>query len=77
MMNKSKSPALRLVKYLFILPVCLLLVTSNSVYANQKLSTQSLEEAVLPESPPEKVVEEIFVAVENKPEFPGGSQAMM
>ena len=33
MMNKSKSPALRLVKYLAILPVCFLLVTTNSVYA--------------------------------------------
>lgn len=76
-MNKSKSPALRLVKYLFILPVCLLLVTLNSVYANQKLSSHLLEEGVLPEPPPEKVLEEIFVAVENKPEFPGGSQAMM
>ena len=77
MMNKSKSPALRLVKYLFILPVCLLLVTSNSVYANQKPSSHTLEEGVLPEPPPEKVMDEVFVAVENKPEFPGGSQAMM
>ncbi len=35
MMNKTKSPALRVAKYLIALPLLFLLVVSNSVYAGQ------------------------------------------
>lgn len=93
MMNKAKSPALRLAGYLLIAPLFFLFVTANSIYAAQnedktatvQYADESLQELSqpqarydnLPEPPPEKVKDEIFVVVENQPEFPGGTDAMM
>lgn len=70
MMNQSKSPASRVVKYLSVLPLFFLLITANSVYGAQ-------DDQFLPEPPPEKVLDEVFVAVEKQPEFPGGEKALM
>ena len=94
MMNKTKSPALRLMKYFAILPVCFLLVTTNSVYAGHDEEATAASETSDPatgltsvssvepvsDPPPVKkgaVTEEIFVVVEEQPEFPGGTEAMM
>ena len=94
MMNKSKSPALRLVKYLAILPVCFLLVTTNSVYAGHDDEATAARETGNPASeltsgysvkpvsapPPvkkEAAIEEIFVVVEEQPQFLGGNEAML
>lgn len=35
MMNKTKSPMVKLAKYIASLPLALLLITANSVYAQQ------------------------------------------
>lgn len=44
MMNKTKSPTLKLVKYFAVLPVCFLLVTTNSVYAGHDEETETTSE---------------------------------
>ncbi|MBK5195169.1 MAG: TonB family protein [Proteiniphilum sp.] len=110
MMNQSKSPAYRLGRYLLVLPLVLLFLTANSLYAVQRepaeekaqmldpavvestqeqvqLSTDNttspesqqtgVQEQGLQEPPPEKKTEDIFVVVENQPEFPKGNEAMM
>ncbi len=52
MMNKTKSPARKLAKYLAFLPMALLLITANSVYAQDKKGNDILIEAdKLPEFP--------------------------
>lgn len=82
MMNTNKSPARKLAKYLTILPLVFLLVTINSC-TNKKTQdeTQIQDETVVKTdsvpvsaSQPE---EEVFVVVEDQPEFPGGQKAMM
>lgn len=67
MMNKTKTPAPQLVKYVLIVPVFFLFVMANSMYAAQN------------EPPPQKKgeAEELFIVAENQPEYPGGSDAMM
>lgn len=79
MMNKTKSPALKLVKYILILPLFFLFVTVNSIYAAQN-EDKTVAVHDLPEPPPEKketAIDEFFVVVEEQPEFPGGTEAMM
>lgn len=75
MMNKTKSPASRAVKYLAVLPLLFLLIAANSVYgANHDQSDpppQKLKDGVL------KLEDGVFVQVDNVPEFPGGPAAMM
>jgi TonB family protein len=99
MMNQSKSPANRLGRYLLILPLALLFVTGNSMYAAQRGADEQREQ-ILPSGeenmqelaqspaevdnlrnpPPQKkkklANDEIFVVVENQPEFPGGDEAL-
>lgn len=93
MMNKAKSPTLTLAKYFLMVPLFFVFVTANSIYAAQnedkattvqyvdgslqEFSQPRAEYGNLPEPPPEKVEGEVFVVVENQPEFPGGSKAMM
>lgn len=43
----------------------------------QEVSQPGIAAVNLPKPPPEEPVNEIFVVVENQPEFPGGEQAMM
>lgn len=79
MMNKTKSPALKLAKYILILPLFFLFVTANSIYAAQN-EDKTVAVHDLPEPPPEKKeveLDEVFVVVEEQPEFPGGNSAMM
>ena len=72
MMNKTRTSSLKLAKYLLMLPLFLILIAANSSYAGEK-------EKSLQEPPPVKkeATEEIFVVVEQQPEFPGGLDAMM
>ena len=88
MMNKTKSPARKLAKYMLIIPMSLALVVANSCTGKDKKSEETPVEntpeiAVIPDSIPvdyrydEKADEEVFVVVENQPEFPGGTKAMM
>ena len=87
MMNKTKSPARKLAKYLTVLPLALLLITLNSCLSKEKKTDESATtETVtsLPETPaasPEVTAEEekdeVFVVVEEQPLFPGGNSAMM
>lgn len=91
MMNKTKSPTLKLMKYLLILPLAFILILANSCVNQDKkegrdVATES--SAAVPGSAdtldiiPEEVdmIEdnsEVFVVVEKQPEFPGGNAAMM
>lgn len=90
MMNKTRSSTPKLAKYLLILPVTLLLIAANSVYAAQQetvtgetvaMPAITSDEEIFSQDPPpvrkEGAGEEIFVVVENQPEFPGGQEAMM
>lgn len=72
MMNKTRSSSLKLAKYLTILPIFFILIAANSSYAGEK--NQSLQE---PPPVKKEVTEEIFVVVEEQPEYPGGQEAMM
>lgn len=79
MMNKAKSPTLTLAKYFLIIPLFFLFITANSVYAAQN-EDKTVAAHDLPEPPPGKKqadIDEFFVVVEEPPEFPGGSEAMM
>ena len=81
MMNKTKSPASRVVKYLVVLPFFFLLITANSVYGGNHGDQTDVSIAqdgqFLPEPPPLKVTDEVFGEVENLPEYPGGNSAMI
>lgn len=86
MMNQTKTPALKSVKYLAVFPLALLLITLNSCLSKEKKSDESTTtETVgsLPETPaasPEAATEEkeeVFVVVEEQPLYPGGNSAMM
>ncbi|WP_238867666.1 MULTISPECIES: M56 family metallopeptidase [Proteiniphilum] len=66
MMNKTKSPMVKLAKYIASLPLALLLITANSVYAQQAEPQKRIS-----------ATDEVFVVVEIQPEFPGGTEAMM
>ncbi|MDR2816838.1 MAG: M56 family metallopeptidase, partial [Proteiniphilum sp.] len=79
MMNKTKSPALKLVKYVLMLPLFFLFIAANSIYAAQN-EAKTAAAHNLPEPPPEKKVaetDEVFILVDVLPEFPGGTEAMM
>lgn len=90
MMNKTKSPPLKLAKYLLIFPLAFLLVFANSC-ANRDKKSGGDEAAemtapgstempgIIPEEPDTPIVDnsEIFVVVEEQPTFPGGNAAMM
>ena len=72
MMNKTKSSSLKLAKYLLMLPMFFILIAANSVFAGEN-------EQNVNEPPPVKkeATEDIFVVVEQQPEFQGGVEAMM
>src|SRR5690554_5942980 len=72
MMNKTRSSTLKLAKYLLMLPVFFILIAVNSSYAGEK--NQNMQE---PPPVKKEVTEDIFVVVEEQPEFPGGLDAMM
>ena len=78
MMNKTKTPALQLVKYVLVVPIFFLFVMANSMYAAQN-GGKSEAGNNLSELPPQKKgeVEELFIVAESQPEFPGGESAMM
>ena len=78
MMNKNKSPMRKLAKYLSVLPLALLLITANSVYAQQNETQQETtppqeQEPVKKESKND----EVFIVVEKLPSFKEGAKAMM
>ena len=87
MMNTNKSPMRKLAKYLSVLPLALLLITANSLYAQQNepqeeiIPSQELQkkEATSPQEPQKKESKskEIFVVVEKQPEFQGGTAGLM
>ena len=81
MMNKSKTPAPKLAKYLSIIPLALLLISVNSIYAAQnvvEMEQNDIIDTELQDPPPvKKDADEVFVVVEVNPEFPGGNEAMM
>jgi TonB family protein len=76
MMNKTKSPSRKLVKYIAVLPLFVLLVTANSVYAQKN---EPAKTTTSPQDTTKKIgqTNEIFVVVEKQPEFPGGQEALM
>lgn len=83
MMNKSKTPVRKLTKYLSIIPLALLFISVNSIYAAQnvvEIEEINSDNAELQNPPPARRnvhVGEIFIEVQDEPEFPGGSGAMM
>ena len=76
MMNSNKSPMRKLAKYLSVLPLALLLITANSMYAQ---TNETQQETTPPQEPQKKesTSNEIFVVVEQQPEFPGGTKGLM
>ena len=78
MMNKTKSSSLKLAKYLLMLPMFFVLIAANSVYARENEQTIQVPPPP-PPPPPVKLAEtdEVFVVVEEMPEYPGGVDAMM
>lgn len=78
MMNKTKSSSLKLAKYLLMLPMFFVLIAANSVYARENEQTIQVPSPP-PPPPPVKLAEtdEVFVVVEEMPEYPGGVDAMM
>lgn len=90
MMNKTKSPALKLAKYLLILPLAFLLIVANSCVNRDKKSNEDTvtERGISdPTDDPDGVIfsdeiiekddSEVFVVVEEQPEYPGGNPALM
>ena len=85
MMNKTKSPARKLAKYLLILPLTFALITANSCTSKDKSADENQSEEVTAVTPPAtdtvsqnlEPLGEAFVVVEQQPEFPGGNAAMM
>lgn len=78
MMNRNKTPMRKLAKYLSVLPIAVLLITANSLYAQQNEPQEQAAPPLLQE--PQKKVsksDEVFVVVEEQPEFPGGVQSLM
>lgn len=75
MMNKKKSPTLKLAKYLLIVPLFFLFVAANSIYAAQN-EEKPVAAYDLPDPPPEKKKEEIHMVVDVLPEFPGGIEGL-
>lgn len=92
MMNKVKSPTMTIAKYFLTVPLFFIFLTANTVFAAQNedkslvigvlhKNIQEAEKPIqpsvnLPESPPKKVTDEIFVVVEKQPEYQGGKDAM-
>ncbi|NLD24467.1 MAG: M56 family metallopeptidase, partial [Bacteroidales bacterium] len=78
MMNKTKSSSLKLAKYLLMLPMFFVLIAANSVYARENEQIIQVPSPP-PPPPPVKLAEtdEVFVVVEEMPEYPGGVDAMM
>lgn len=87
MMNKTQSPAVKLAKYLTVIPLVLLLITLNSCLSKEKQTdenTTTETESPLLETPaasPGAAVEEykgeVYEVVEEQPLYPGGNAAMM
>lgn len=86
MMNKKKSNAAGHIKYaLFVLPAFALLVAGNISCSQDASQTENAkEEVVAPVSPEVKEVpadstakEEVFMVVEQMPEFPGGMKELL
>ena len=78
MMNKTRSSTLKLAKYLLMLPMFFVLIAANSAYAGVNDQTYQAPPPP-PPPPPVKIAEtdEVFVVVEEMPEYPGGVDAMM
>jgi TonB family protein len=78
MMNKNKSPKRKLAKYLMILPLAVVLMMTNCVQEKDPGGVSSQEETVQDEKQ-QKVTDndEIFVVVEEMPQFPGEQEALM
>ena len=76
MMNETKSPARKLVKYLIALPLAFLLVAGNSVYAKNDKSNYAMESQ---QSSQKKVSKSnyIFTNVEKQAQFVNGSDALL
>ena len=73
-MKIMKSPMRKLAKYLSVLPLALLLITANSMYAQTNETQQ--------ETPPQEPVkkegkrDKVFMEVDKQPEFPGGTTGL-
>lgn len=91
MMNKAKLPVLKLAKYFFVLPLVFLLIFANSCMNRDNKDNRevSIEDNVVVTDTIELFGEdtsqgemdvngdEVFVVVEEQPEFPGGHPALM
>lgn len=88
MMNKSKTSVLKLTKYLLVLPLAFLLLFANSCMNKTAVEDDHFEEnevATSEETDSDPSLrgsefdkeEEVFVVVDNQPEFPGGTGALM
>ena len=90
MMNKAKSPALKVAKYLLILPLALLLIFANSCINQERKSDKGVETGSVEPSPADtsQIIvlgeiegvggqdSDIFEVVEDQASFPGGMDAL-
>jgi|AGTN01.3.fsa_nt_gi TonB family C-terminal domain/TonB family C-terminal domain len=90
MMNKTKTPAYKLGRYLLMLPLIFLLILANSCVNQEKKSQEGIatENAAsasdsidnldnLGSDLFERDKDKIYEVVENPPEFPGGNEGLM
>ncbi|MDO5663668.1 MAG: M56 family metallopeptidase [Bacteroidia bacterium] len=87
MMNKTKSPAMKLAKYLLVVPLTFLLITLNSCLSKEKKNDENTTTETIsslpdtsdasPEVSAEEPKGEVYVVVEEQPTYPEGNAAMM
>lgn len=76
MINKNKSILIKITRYQRVLPLALMLITTNNIYAQ---TNETLKEKTSPQEPQRKESKEdiVFDVVESMPEYPGGTKELM
>lgn len=79
MMDKNRSSRNSLLRYLFLLPVALLLVVACNSREDELTDEQILkqEKTAAPMNSVKEVAEDVFVVVEEMPQYPGGTDALL
>lgn len=79
MMDKNRSSRNSLLRYLFLLPVALLLVVACNSREDELTDEQILkqEKTAAPMNSVKEVAEDVFMVVEEMPQYPGGTDALL
>ena len=76
-MKSNNSSLQKLARYLRALPLALLLITTNGVYAQTNESKKEITSLQDPQKKEEKKSDEIYIVVDKQPEFPDGIAGLM